>query len=361
MISNVTISNVQDLNDLKLTGDIKNINNENKENLEALALIIITSLSSNKDIIISNNKKINIQDISKINISFSHDKKNKVDIFIKTKAGFLFNLSEVSNIQTKSALNTAKELCLSIFTHSTQARRNEEGLNKKCITYASNLFTFNKFFGSTIESIIVDAIKDFPIEELQKIYVNPQDLLLRIDNELKKFPDYKSFTPAERQSYMDQLLIGVIKLKISQDKNLPQLNAQDIYQLDILRLFDQAKSHKISLEKLREHVNLISPLDIPLFELASIPLMNQSDKNTLTQIWKDVIERLFKEGDLAHSADVSDTKNRLTQVQYASQYVEALSLVPTAIRNDNKLKLLTHYYNQARSESEIKSFLLQER
>jgi len=328
----------------------------------------VTTLANHirSDILQSDGKEINqlnlsVDPLGALHVTASIDKEDiELNLHLPTyekEAIQVADLLKRTHLMTVKGTEETQKPVVPTFHHfDTQLVRGESrsGLDK-VKTFFQRFFTFHLYVQPPTVKIIQAALKDKSPEEMKKFYANPQDLFENIKENVKiQKPEIATiYNDNELDMVISKLLINEINSKLTEAK-LPKLSSNDIYRLDIQRVINHAKETQLSKEALSILLKA-NPMDIPLEELASIPV-SPDNKEALTEIWNSILATLFTKGNLSHLTEESNLKGVILQEQYIKQYIKAVDSLPLEIRKGNTV--LTEL-NAKVDKSKLENFIIQ--
>lgn len=278
---------------------------------------------------------------------------------VKTQAQLLITFLSDSNIfSPKETLQTSQTNFINTH-HQLFKPQIDESSNspfKKVTTFFQRLFSFYISMNPVANKMIQESIENQSTEDLKNLYVNPTDLFSRIKGEMlandPKIADL--YTDKELDIFINEKFIEKVNNKFNK-KNLPLWDQKVLYQLDVLRVINHIKTHELTTEGY-DFLLSISPLDIPLEALASIPITPSNEK-ALTDIWKHTTGNLFAKGALTNLVNQSNLSGIIIQTEYAQKYLKALEVTPYQISQN--LSPFLKDLNDKQPSSLLKDFLIQ--
>lgn len=185
-----------------------------------------------------------------------------------------------------------------------------------------------KFIAQPIaKKIIENTFKNKSATEIENIYIDNKEIFASIKEEIiNKNPSfYEALQPEELETLINHLMLesyGKCLTKISSS----ELSEKKIYKLDVARIITSLQHHHLSKNEYRKLLT-VSPLDIPIQELAKIPVIAENEK-ALAQLWTHLIGNLFVKGNLENLYP----GNEDYQTDYALAYLEARSKLPSSLQ-----------------------------
>lgn len=197
------------------------------------------------------------------------------------------------------------------------------------------------------KKIIEERIKNKSPAEMAKMYVDNQELFASIKEKIiNKNPScYKTFQPQELETLINHLILESCGKHLSKIR-LSGPSEKEIYKLDIARIINSLQHHNLSKNEYKKLLT-VAPLDIPIGELAKVPVTPENEK-MLSQLWGHVVGNLFVKGNLGKLYP----GNKDHQTQYALAYLEARFKMPPSL-----LKHISKITNEIDSNQSIKNIV----
>lgn len=226
----------------------------------------------------------------------------------------------------------------------------------RLFNFVGKLFTFQLYIRPSVTKVIEERIKNRTPEQLKELYINPKALFNEIDRFVSEKSGYRFLMREEMFDLVNQTLITFTNEKLKKSKE-SVWDEKTIKGLDTLRLMNRMKEGEFTSEHMVEKLSQLSPLEIPLNELADIPV-TADNKEALAQIWEQVVGNLFAKGDLGKSIEVNNITGAITQLQYAKQYLAARRLIPPQLIPEPKLNSFCQDLDRIRTKEDIQTAVL---
>lgn len=175
----------------------------------------------------------------------------------------------------------------------------------------------------TAKKMIQVALKNKSEKEMATLYVDNQKLFSSIKEAIlnKSSSASEIFQPQE----LDTLINNNFLTRYNEILNKTASKAitkKEVYNLDVARIINGLQHHHLSKDEYKKLL-IVSPLDIPIQELAKIPVTAENER-ALSHLWTHLMGNLFVKGNLANLYP----GNNESQTKYALTYLEARSKLP---------------------------------
>ncbi len=225
------------------------------------------------------------------------------------------------------------DLEILIKSHARIEASLHQKLESKGITKAYH--DFIKFFvcyftvGPAVKKEVQLAIRSGQFSE---VYTKKSDnILLQVKEHLKEknANALKFFGDEMIAQIIDETIIAETNKRLVSQKETPWNDTQ-VQKLNELRtlLFLQKNPQEVSSSEALKKMN---PLDIPLKELAAIPVTDDN-LETLSEIWKQKAGNFFAKGRLDALNVEKDRRGLIRQGYYAGEYLQSYQAMPEAIK-----------------------------
>lgn len=298
------------------------------------------------------NLKFVLRDDGDVSISILKDGKyviinqNELD---KTAIKIIRSISEIAkNLKISSLKNEYfkpfKEVNVNTyhsFDHPKPSPKSSFSI-KDFFSFFHKIFATHLVVKPTINKIIDRKFKNKSPDQIANMYINNQKLFSSIKDKIMNNSSsaYEAFQPEELETLINNTILELY------EKRLNKITDKEIYKLDVSRIINSLTNHNLSKNEYKKLLS-VSPLDIPIQELAKITVTPENEK-LLSQIWAYLIGNLFAKGNLAKLYSA----NKDHQTQYAIAYIEARSKLPSLIHNK-----ISGFINKLDNEQKIKNIL----
>lgn len=359
------VSHIFQSEQFTFSGDFEKVKNPN--DLEKQLTQLTKEILADKSMLLLN-KGLKGKDISEIDFQF--DAAGQVKIKFKTTLGEVAEC-EVNESKDKlltlvnrlaipsllpSKIETQKELpVLFKKLHSEETRPLSTA--RRFLNAIGKYFTFNRYIKQPVINLIENKIKNLQPDQLKELYLNRRDLFQEIEVVVSQQSGYQYLTKEELSDCVNKLFVEGINQRLKSSNQTPW-DKDTIKHLDILEVFTQAKEGLISTQQFEEKVSKMAPLDVPLKLLAEFPV-TQENKDALSNIWKNQLGNLFVKGHLDQVYSEKNVADLIKQVEYANQYVDMRSQLPSLFVTDPEMKDILSDMDNKRQFEDIKTFLFE--